>query len=187
MGLATSINFRIQGHKMKLVEVEGSHTLQNTYTALDIHLGQSYSVLVTADQPAQDYYIVVSTRFTARVLTTTAVLHYSNSYKGVSGPIPGGPTTQIDWSLNQARSIRYLICLLLTITWFLTKADELDLFVNVDLNQLESDCKCMHPYMPFCSYQEFNWNSILNKNSLIYCLNPNFPLTQKFAVSRPQG
>lgn len=141
MGLATSINFRIQGHKMKLVEVEGSHTLQNTYTALDIHLGQSYSVLVTADQPAQDYYIVVSTRFTARVLTTTAVLHYSNSYKGVSGRIPGGPTTQIDWSLNQARSIRYLVCLLLTITWFLAKADELDLFVNVDLNQLESDCK----------------------------------------------
>ncbi|OAY25910.1 L-ascorbate oxidase homolog [Manihot esculenta] len=107
VGLATSINFRIQGHKMKLVEVEGSHTLQNTYTALDIHLGQSYSVLVTADQPAQDYYIVVSTRFTARVLTTTAVLHYSNSYKGVSGRIPGGPTTQIDWSLNQARSIRW--------------------------------------------------------------------------------
>ncbi|XP_021646093.2 L-ascorbate oxidase homolog [Hevea brasiliensis] len=107
VGLATSINFRIQGHKMKLVEVEGSHTLQNTYSALDIHLGQSYSVLVTADQPAQDYYIVVSTRFTARVLTTTAVLHYSNSYKGVWGPIPGGPTTQIDWSLNQARSIRW--------------------------------------------------------------------------------
>ncbi|GAV90226.1 Cu-oxidase domain-containing protein/Cu-oxidase_2 domain-containing protein/Cu-oxidase_3 domain-containing protein [Cephalotus follicularis] len=107
VGLTASINFRIQGHKMKLVEVEGSHTLQSTYDALDIHLGQSYSVLVTADQPAQDYYIVSSSRFTSPVLTTTSILHYSNSYRGVSGPVPGGPTTQIDWSLNQARSIRW--------------------------------------------------------------------------------
>ncbi|XP_011046956.1 PREDICTED: L-ascorbate oxidase homolog [Populus euphratica] len=107
VGLTTSINFRIQGHKMKLVEVEGSHTLQNTYSDLDIHLGQSYSVLVTADQPAKDYYIVVSSRFTKPVLTTTAILHYSNSWQRVSGPIPGGPTTQIDWSLNQARSFRW--------------------------------------------------------------------------------
>ncbi|KAH9749576.1 l-ascorbate oxidase [Citrus sinensis] len=107
VGLTTSINFRIQGHSMKLVEVEGSHTLQNTYAALDIHLGQTYSVLVTMDQAPQDYYIVVSSRFTPRVLTTTAILHYSNSRRGVSGPIPGGPTTEIAWSLNQARSIRY--------------------------------------------------------------------------------
>lgn len=107
VGLTTSINFRIQGHKLKLVEVEGSHTLQNIYDSLDIHLGQSYSVLVTADQPVQDYYVVVSSRFTPRVLTTTAVLHYSNSRKGVSGPLPWGPSTQVAWSLSQARSIRY--------------------------------------------------------------------------------
>lgn len=107
VGLTTSINFRIQGHLMKLVEVEGSHTLQNTYSSLDIHLGQSYSVLVTADQPPQDYYIVVSTRFTTPVLTSTSILHYSNSGGRVAGPPPGGPTIQIDWSLNQARSIRW--------------------------------------------------------------------------------
>ncbi|XP_077253906.1 L-ascorbate oxidase homolog [Tasmannia lanceolata] len=107
VGLTTSINFRIQGHMMKLVEVEGSHTLQNTYSSLDIHLGQSYSVLVTANQSPKDYYIVVSSRFTTPVLTTTAILHYSNSAGGVSGPPPGGPTIQIDWSLNQARSIRW--------------------------------------------------------------------------------
>ncbi|GKV15990.1 hypothetical protein SLEP1_g26706 [Rubroshorea leprosula] len=107
VGLTTSINFRIQGHTMKLVEVEGSHTLQNIYGSLDIHLGQSYSVLVTADQAPQDYYVVVSTRFTTRVLTTTAVLHYSNSGSGVSGPVPPGPTTNIASSLHQARTIRW--------------------------------------------------------------------------------
>ncbi|XP_060194282.1 L-ascorbate oxidase homolog [Lycium barbarum] len=107
VGIATSINFRIQGHTMKLVEVEGSHTLQTTYTSLDIHLGQSYSVLVTANQAPKDYYVVVSSRFTRRVLTTTAVLHYSNSWTKVSGPLPGGPTTQITWSIYQAKSIRW--------------------------------------------------------------------------------
>lgn len=106
VGLTTSINFRIQGHKMLLVEVEGTHTLQNTYDSLDIHLGQSYSVLVTADQPPQDYYIVASTRFTSQVLTATSVLHYSNSGKSVSGIPPAGPTIDIDWSINQARSLR---------------------------------------------------------------------------------
>ncbi|XP_008455444.2 L-ascorbate oxidase homolog [Cucumis melo] len=106
VGLTTAINFRIQGHKMLLVEVEGTHTLQNTYESIDVHLGQSYSVLVTADQPPQDYYIVVSTRFTSQILTTTSILHYSNSAASVSGPPPGGPTIQIDWSLEQARSLR---------------------------------------------------------------------------------
>ncbi|KAJ6399686.1 hypothetical protein OIU77_020273 [Salix suchowensis] len=107
LGLQNSLNFRIQNHKMKLVEVEGTHTLQTTYSSLDVHVGQSYSVLFTADQPGQDYYIVVTSRFTAPVvLNTTGTLHYSNSAGPVSGPFPGGPTTQIDWSLNQARSIR---------------------------------------------------------------------------------
>ena len=91
---------------MTLVEVEGTHTLQTTYSSLDVHVGQSYSVLITADQSPKDYYIVVSSRFTDKVLTTTGSLHYSNSGSAVSGPIPGGPTIQIDWSLNQARSIR---------------------------------------------------------------------------------
>ncbi|XP_030523033.1 L-ascorbate oxidase homolog [Rhodamnia argentea] len=106
VGLQNTLNFRIQGHEMKLVEVEGTHTVQAAYSSLDVHVGQSYSVLVTADQPARDYYIAVSTRFTTKVLTSTALLRYANSASPVSGPIPGGPTTQIDWSLNQARTIR---------------------------------------------------------------------------------
>ncbi|XP_007026109.2 PREDICTED: L-ascorbate oxidase homolog [Theobroma cacao] len=107
VGLTTSINFRIQGHNLKLIEVEGSHTLQNTYSSFDIHLGQSCSFLVTADQVSKDYYVVVSSRFTSRVLTTTAVLHYSNSKQGVSGPVPGASTIQIAPSLLQERSIRW--------------------------------------------------------------------------------
>ena len=109
VGLSTSFNFRIQGHNMKLVEVEGSHTIQNIYTSLDVHVGQSLAVLVTLDQTPRDYYIVASTRFTRNILTTTAVLHYSNSRTQVSGPLPTGPSYQVQWSLQQARTIRYIL------------------------------------------------------------------------------
>ncbi|KVI02025.1 Cupredoxin [Cynara cardunculus var. scolymus] len=90
VGLTTSINFRIQGHKLILVEVEGTHSLQNTYDSIDIHLGQSYSVLVTADQPPKDYYIVVSTR---RNLTA-------------SGPRPNPQGSYHYGLINTTRTIR---------------------------------------------------------------------------------
>lgn len=110
VGLSTSLNFRIQGHKMKLVEVEGSHTIQNIYDALDIHVGQSMSILVTLDQPPKDYHIVASTRFTKLVLTAAAILHYTNSKAPASGPLPAGPTYQLHWSMQQARTFRYYSC-----------------------------------------------------------------------------
>ncbi|XP_020274058.1 L-ascorbate oxidase homolog [Asparagus officinalis] len=107
VGLSVSINFMIQNHQLKLVEVEGSHTIQNTYDSLDIHPGQSATVLVTLDQPSKDYYIIASSRFTSIVLTATAVLHYSNSNLGVFGPVPTSTAGGLDWSMNQASSIRW--------------------------------------------------------------------------------
>ncbi|KAG8384447.1 hypothetical protein BUALT_Bualt04G0118800 [Buddleja alternifolia] len=107
VGLSTSFNFRIQGHKLKLVEVEGSHVLQNMYDSLDVHVGQSVTLLVTLDQSPKDYYIVASTRFTKTVLAATSVLHYTNSRAPISGPVPAGPTNEIGWSMDQARSYRW--------------------------------------------------------------------------------
>ncbi|KAM2546494.1 hypothetical protein TB1_017908 [Malus domestica] len=107
VGLSASLNFRIEGHKLKLVECEGSHTIQNMYDSLDIHVGQSVSVLVTLNQAPKDYHIVASTRFTRLVLTATSVLHYTNSHTSVSGPVPAGPTGQIHWSMEQARTFRW--------------------------------------------------------------------------------
>ena len=107
MGIATSINFRIQGHVLKLIEVEGAHTLQETYESLDIHVGQSVAVLVTLNGSPKDYFIVASTRFTKPILTTTAILRYAGSNIAASQPLPIGPTYQIHWSMKQARTIRY--------------------------------------------------------------------------------
>ncbi|KAL0739673.1 hypothetical protein Bca4012_015883 [Brassica carinata] len=109
VGLQHSLNFKIVDHQMKLVEVEGTHTIQSMYSSLDIHVGQSYSVLVTMDQPEKDYSIVVATRFAAKKILVGSTLHYSNSRQSMisSASLSArGPADELDWSIKQARSIR---------------------------------------------------------------------------------
>ncbi|KAF8379264.1 hypothetical protein HHK36_028697 [Tetracentron sinense] len=113
VGISTSLNFRIQNHNLLLAESEGTYTMQQNYTSLDIHVGQSYSFLVTMDQNAStDYYIVASARFVNESLwkrvTGVAILHYSNSKGKATGPLPDSPNDFYDktFSMNQARSIR---------------------------------------------------------------------------------
>lgn len=113
VGISTSLNFRIQNHNLRLVEAEGTYTNQQNYTNLDIHVGQSYSFLVTMDQNAStDYYIVASPRFVSNPrwhdVSGVAILQYSNSKGRASGPLPDAPNDKYDeyYSMNQARSIR---------------------------------------------------------------------------------
>ncbi|MBA0741992.1 hypothetical protein Gogos_015108 [Gossypium gossypioides] len=106
VGISTSINFRIQGHPMTLVEVEGCHTLQEVYESIDIHAGQSIAVLVTLHGSVKDYFIVASTRFTKPILTTTGILLYQGSQTPPSLPLPVAPTYHVHWSMKHARTIR---------------------------------------------------------------------------------
>uniref|UniRef100_A0A2C9VGM5 Plastocyanin-like domain-containing protein n=1 Tax=Manihot esculenta TaxID=3983 RepID=A0A2C9VGM5_MANES len=105
-GLKTSINFRIQGHSMLLVEIEGSHVMQNDYDSLDVHVGQCYAILVTADQPPKDYYLVASTRFLEKVLTGKGIVRYANGQGPPSPKLLEAPEGW-EWSLNQFRSFRW--------------------------------------------------------------------------------
>ncbi|GAA0170918.1 oxidase [Lithospermum erythrorhizon] len=113
VGISTSLNFRIQNHNLLLVETEGSYTVQQNYTDMDIHVGQSYSFLVTMDRNASsDYYLVASPRFVnsteADKAAGVAVLHYSNSQGPASGPLPDIPNeNDPSSSMLQARSIRW--------------------------------------------------------------------------------
>ncbi|KAK6145635.1 hypothetical protein DH2020_022455 [Rehmannia glutinosa] len=109
VGVSTCLNFRIQSHNLLLAETEGYYTSQQNYTSLDIHVGQSYSFLVTMDQNASsDYYIVASARFVNESLwqrvTGVAVLHYSNSKGNAAGPLPDPPNDVYDPSQNVSAS-----------------------------------------------------------------------------------
>ncbi|KAF3792909.1 L-ascorbate oxidase-like protein [Nymphaea thermarum] len=106
VGMKTSLNFRVQGHRMQLVEIEGSHTVQNIYDSLDVHLGQCYSVLITADQKPGDYLMIASTRFTKYMLNATALIRYANSKEPAPQVLPPAPVG-VAWSLNQFRSFRW--------------------------------------------------------------------------------
>ncbi|XP_042008870.1 L-ascorbate oxidase homolog [Salvia splendens] len=110
VGLRTSVNFKFQGHSMKLVEVEGSHTVQNEYDSLDLHVGQCLSVLVTADQEPKDYYLVASSRFSKKKLQTVVIIGYANGKAPASPELPPPPpdnTAGVAWSINQFRSFRW--------------------------------------------------------------------------------
>ncbi|KAG2332992.1 hypothetical protein Bca52824_004172 [Brassica carinata] len=103
----------IQSHKLLLVETEGRYTSQTNFTDFDIHVGQSYSFLVTMDQNASsDYYIVASARFVDETVwqrvTGVGILRYSNSKGPASGPLPV-PSTDVShpWTvMNQQRAIK---------------------------------------------------------------------------------
>lgn len=119
VGVSTCLNFRIQNHNLLLVETEGYYTSQQNYTSVDIHVGQSYTFLVTMDQNASsDYYIVASARFVNQTIwqkvTGVGILHYSNSKGKAGGPLPDPPNDVYDtsYALNQAMSIRFFY-------WFL--------------------------------------------------------------------
>ncbi|XP_019180137.1 PREDICTED: L-ascorbate oxidase homolog [Ipomoea nil] len=108
-GLRTSVNFRFQGHNMIVVEVEGSHTVQNDYKSLDLHVGQCLSVLVTASKEAKDYYLVASSRFFKQEFTTVAIIRIGNGGPATPELPPPPPAHKegIAWSINQFRSFRW--------------------------------------------------------------------------------
>lgn len=94
--------------------------MQQNYTSLDIHVGQSYSFLLVTDQNASsDYYIVASARFVNETrwkrVTGVAILHYSNSKGKARGPLPEAPNDEFDktFSMNQARSIRFVLLIII--------------------------------------------------------------------------
>uniref|UniRef100_A0A0R0HW04 Monocopper oxidase-like protein SKU5 n=1 Tax=Glycine max TaxID=3847 RepID=A0A0R0HW04_SOYBN len=112
VGTAWSFNFRIQNHQMVLVETEGSYVNQIELESLDVHVGQSYSVLVTANQSAADYYIVASPKMSNatnnNTLVGVAILHYDNSTAPATGSLPSGPDPfDVQFSINQTKSIRW--------------------------------------------------------------------------------
>ncbi|KAG6416122.1 hypothetical protein SASPL_123546 [Salvia splendens] len=107
VGNLWSVNFRIENHMLLLVETEGSYTNQTRLSSLDVHVGQSYSVLVTTGQHPADYYVVATPKIQANnSFAAVGVLHYDKSTALPTGPLPIGPDpNDINFSINQARSI----------------------------------------------------------------------------------
>ncbi|MED6180499.1 L-ascorbate oxidase [Stylosanthes scabra] len=106
VGLKDTLNLRIQDHLLNLVELEGSHTVQNAYDSIDVHVGMCLTVLVTANKKPRDYYMIASTRFSSALTTGKGIIRYSNGKGPASPDIPVAPIGWA-WSLNQFRSFKW--------------------------------------------------------------------------------
>ncbi|KAH9295256.1 hypothetical protein KI387_038844 [Taxus chinensis] len=74
----SALNFLIQGHKMTVVEADGHYVEPVEVDNLDVYSGESYSVLITANQdPSQNYWAGVNVRGRQpKTPTGVAVLNY---------------------------------------------------------------------------------------------------------------
>ncbi|KAG5558709.1 hypothetical protein RHGRI_008614 [Rhododendron griersonianum] len=119
VGVSTCLNFRIQNHDLFLVETEGRYTAKQKNSSFDIHVGQSYSFLVTMNQDANsDYYIVASPKFMNPNQTYqwqnvigVAILYYSELKGNASDPLPTDPVPpngvyNTSLAIEQSMSIR---------------------------------------------------------------------------------
>ncbi|KAF9619928.1 hypothetical protein IFM89_010239 [Coptis chinensis] len=84
-----------------------SYDYKITLDSLDVHIGQSYSVLVTANQlDTMAYFMVANPTQSNSSIIGVGVLHYANSTTPAFGPLPVGPNPMDrEFSVNQARSI----------------------------------------------------------------------------------
>ncbi|KAF7114137.1 hypothetical protein RHSIM_RhsimUnG0097800 [Rhododendron simsii] len=120
VGVSTCLNFSIQNHSLLLVETEGHYTARQYNSSFDIHVGQSYSFLVTMNHSANSsYYIVASPKFVNpnqyQNVIGVAILCYSNLKGNPACPLPIAPVPPngvyntslvMELAIKQSMSIR---------------------------------------------------------------------------------
>ncbi|KAF8083419.1 hypothetical protein N665_0774s0008 [Sinapis alba] len=88
VGLQVSLNFEILGHMLKLVEVEGTYTIQTMYTSLDIH-ARSIKTNLTASGQRQNaqgshHYGRIKISRTLILESSAGLVHRKQRY-GING------------------------------------------------------------------------------------------------------
>ncbi|KAH9295283.1 hypothetical protein KI387_038871, partial [Taxus chinensis] len=108
--LAT-LNFLIQGHNMTVVEADGHYVEPVVLDNLDVYSGESYSVLITANQdPSQNYWAGVNVRGRrSRAETGLSILNYlpNPSTKLPAGPPPSSPLWN-DFAYSKALARKFV-------------------------------------------------------------------------------
>ncbi|KAH9320774.1 hypothetical protein KI387_015413 [Taxus chinensis] len=86
----SALNFLIQGHKMTVVEADGHYLEPVEVDNLDVYSGESYSVLITANQdPANNYWAALNVR--GRLPKTPTGLAILNYLPNPSAELPTSP------------------------------------------------------------------------------------------------
>ncbi|CAN6210531.1 unnamed protein product [Urochloa humidicola] len=101
----SALNFEIEGHQMTVVEADGHYVKPFVVKNLNIYSGETYSVLIKADQdPNRNYWLasnVVSRKPTTA--TGTAILSYYGGRSSPRRPPPTTPPTGPAWNDTASR------------------------------------------------------------------------------------
>lgn len=108
----TSLNFLIQGHNLTVVEADSNYVEPFVVEDLNVYPGETYSVLITANQnPSRNYWIAVNVRGSGASKTPTgrAILRYIPNPPSMLPPSapPKGPLwNDTAYTLHQAKQYR---------------------------------------------------------------------------------
>ncbi|KAJ3099746.1 hypothetical protein HDU97_002772 [Phlyctochytrium planicorne] len=102
------VHFQIAGHNLTVIEVDGNYITPQSVSFLSIAPGQRFSVLITANQPAQDYAMAVQYRWRAYTAGSAAVgagiIRYKNGAPQldpkVTLTVPTIPAEAIEWGYD---------------------------------------------------------------------------------------
>eukprot|EP01018_Ginkgo_biloba_P037911 Gb_05999 [translate_table: standard] len=107
----SALNFLIQGHNMTVVEADGHYVEPVTLENLDVYSGESYSVLITANQdPSKNYWAALNVRGRQpNTPTGLALLNYlpNPSTKLPTTPPPASPLWN-DYAYSKSLSKKFL-------------------------------------------------------------------------------
>ncbi|WVZ64757.1 hypothetical protein U9M48_014232 [Paspalum notatum var. saurae] len=94
----SALNFEIEGHPMTVVEADGHYVKPFVVKNLNIYSGETYSVLITADQDPNRTYWLASNVVSRKPGTTTGTAILSYHGGGSSSPPPTTPPTGPAWN-----------------------------------------------------------------------------------------
>ncbi|KQJ90932.1 L-ascorbate oxidase [Brachypodium distachyon] len=97
----SSLSFEIEGHSMTVVEADGHYVKPFVVRNLFVYSGETYSVLVKADQdPARNYWAAshIVGRDTTKTPIGKAVVSYSSGANGLTTPPPTAPPAGPVWN-----------------------------------------------------------------------------------------
>lgn len=108
----SSLNFKIEGHSMKVVEADG-HSIEPFWTDnLDLYSGETYSVLVKADKQGDNFHLGLNVRGRndEQVPTGLGILNYKDKpVQQPTTPAPKGPAwNDFEASKRQAKTYKAL-------------------------------------------------------------------------------
>ncbi|KAK1307713.1 hypothetical protein QJS10_CPA09g00509 [Acorus calamus] len=107
----SALNFEIEGHNMTIVEADGNYVEPFVVKNLNIYSGETYSVLVKADQdPSRNYWAAINVVSRKRT-TPTGLAIFNYSPNPPLTPPPIAPSTGPPWNdtfsrFNQSLAIK---------------------------------------------------------------------------------